>query len=299
MLRRTAVGVLLALVAGCTGTGPGPRTPSVPGESPEMTSPPAPGSTPSGSTVAASPQAPAPPRYETLPELVEAVARRTVADRTSEAEQVARTLGGGRPERVSRSRTSTVLHDSAPPSVRTVLQEQVAGSSPVVTQIVLTPDDVFARPDRRVWPEPRPPWTRLDPAGRDPLSAQLMPIVEDQRRSAEGPGCLEAAANATITGSASDNVGGFTTVRYTLDLRVDDASVDRPGSGGFRQRGVTWAEAIVNLDDQDRVRRCEIHAEFPDGGSYVSDQHLISQGDPVEITAPPSGLVQPRPGPGR
>ncbi|MGH3972804.1 MAG: hypothetical protein ACRDS9_05705 [Pseudonocardiaceae bacterium] len=39
------------------------------------------------------------------------------------------------------------------------------------------------------------------------------------------------------------------------------------------------------------VLRCTQDVKFPDGGSLVTDQHLVSHGKPLTIEAPPADQV--------
>lgn len=274
-----------AVPAQVTATAPPPGTSIAPTpESPTATAPP-----PRTSTTSA-PESPT--RYGTLADLVAAVGRRTQADHTSEAVAVTRMTGNGQPSRTSNARASVIQHDTGPASVRLVTQEpDPTTGAPFINELVLLPDEAYVRPDRKNWPEPRPPWIRLDPAGGDQISQFFAPIVARQQQSQGGIGCLTDTGTASIVGVTADRLDGVDVLRYDLRTRLDDTATDLATSQQLRSRGLSTVDSAVYVDSADRQLRCAQDVTFPDGGSMVADQRLVSYAEPLTIEAPPADQV--------
>ena len=253
---------------------------------------PVPGRVPEASgtiTPSATPTATLPPPVARAgyAELVAAVRARLAADHTVVADDTSWVTSGGQSSKTN-SRVSVVENAAGPPSVRMLMQVQNGQQTPTITEAILTPDAAYVRPDRIVWPEPKLPWARLDPLGRDPLSHDMAPWVQRQRRATTGIGCLTDLGAVQVTRTAAASAGGVSTVRYDLHVVLDAAN---PDTAELRQRGFTAVDTALDVDGFDRIRRCAYAVSAP-GGSARAEQSLVSQGEPITIEAPPADQVQ-------
>jgi hypothetical protein len=255
---------VLAALAGC-GSEPASATPAV-------------------SALVSSPTQP-PPARATAAELSTAAAGRLTADHTSEVDSSSTTIVGSTRTTV-RMRIGVVQDPAGRPSVRVSTEEpDPKGGSPWVNQLVLVADEAYARLDRRTWPEPKPPWIRLDPARGDPLSQQVGRLVDRVRQPSNGLGCFTDLGTNTITATAVDVLDGQPTRRYAIRTRLDETAKDPETAKQLQVHGLKDVDSTLWIDGEDRLVRCT-GAVSANGASSNVEQRLISYGQDLGIEAP-------------
>lgn len=281
--------LVLGLIAGCADNAPRPATPAAP--------------PPSQSSPAPAPSAPAPspgplPRYQSVPELDQALTDRLHTDRTV---RFTNDSAMGRQPGLALTGNGELGYDYDGFRMHSHQQVRTADSAPTDLWVVMVPGVSYLRaPPEMLKVPPSTPWIGVVP-GADNDSARAFGPLLDLIRQSVDPTLLFSPYGPAITlvSANPEPLDSIPTRHYLVRLDVPRGATEAPLVSvrqllaRLQQSGTTSIDTQVWLDATDHLVQVELAT--PAGSTQIttltSRVRYRDWGRPVTFAAPPAEQV--------